>query len=176
MIGLIIKQVLDATRASEYICPKITQRVGGLATDLLVAFGVASIKLSVIVKYAVPLAVLLVGGTVTVALITFYLGRRLSKDNWFERTIFAWGWWTGTMALGIALLRIVDPKSQSKTMEDYALAYLPIAPFEIALITLMPIMFANGLGVWLLAACLLLAVVTILIAWRMKWFIPRNKK
>ena len=176
VIGLIIKQVLDATRASEYICPKITQRVGGLATDLLVAFGVASIKLSVIVKYAVPLAVLLVGGTVTVALITFYLGRRLSKDNWFERTIFAWGWWTGTMALGIALLRIVDPKSQSKTMEDYALAYLTIAPFEIALITLVPIMFANGLGVWLLAACLLLAVVTILIAWRMKWFIPRNKK
>ena len=77
------------------------------------------------------------------------------------------------MAMGIALLRIVDPKSNGKTMEDYALAYLPIAPLEIALITLLPILFANGLGVWLLVGCLVLAVITILIAWRMKWFVKK---
>lgn len=176
VFGLVIKRLFDAVRASKYICPQTTKRIGSLATDLLVAFGVASIKLSVIVKYAVPLIVLLVVGIIVVFLITFYLGRRLSKNYWFERTIFAWGWWTGTMAMGIALLRIVDPKSESKAMEDYALAYLPIAPIEIALITLMPILFVNGLGVWLLVACLALAAITILIAWRMKWFIPRDKR
>ena len=79
------------------------------------------------------------------------------------------------MALGIALLRIVDPKSNSKTMENSALAYLPIAPLEIALITFMPILFTNGLGVWLLLGCLALAGVTILIAWRMKWFVSTKK-
>ena len=67
--------------------------------------------------------------------------------------IFAWGWWTGTMAMGIALLRIVDPKLSSKAMDDYAMAYLPIAPIEILLITFVPILFVNGLGVWLLLAC-----------------------
>jgi ESS family glutamate:Na+ symporter len=176
VFGLIIKRLLDATRSAKYLCPKTTQRVGSLATDLLVAFGVASIKLSVIVKYALPLLVLLVLGTLVVVFITFYFGRRLSKNHWFERTIFAWGWWTGTMAMGIALLRIADPKSNSKTMEDYALAYLPIAPLEIALITFMPILFARGMGVWLLVGCLVLAAITILIAWRMKWFVPRDKK
>ena len=30
------------------------------------------------------------------------------------------------MAMGIALLRIVDPKLSSKAMDDYAMAYLPI--------------------------------------------------
>ena len=147
-----------------------------MATDLLVAFGVASIKLSVIVKYAVPLIVLVVLGTIVTFLITFYFGRCLSKNYWFERTIFAWGWWTGTMAMGIALLRIVDPKMSSKAMEDYALAYLPIAPLEIILITLAPILFANGLGIWLLVGCLALAAVTILIAWLMKWFVPLKKR
>lgn len=176
VFGLIIKRLLDATRSAKYLCPKTTQRVGSLATDLLVAFGVASIKLSVIVKYALPLLVLLVLGTLVVVFITFYFGRRLSKNHWFERTIFAWGWWTGTMAMGIALLRIADPKSNSKTMEDYALAYLPIAPLEIALITFMPILFARGMGVWLLLGCLVLSAITILIAWRMKWFVPRDKK
>ena len=175
VFGLLIKFLLDKTRAAEYVCPQTTQRIGSLATDLLVAFGVASIKLSVIVKYALPLIILLVVGVLVVFLVTFFFGRRLFKSCWFERTIFAWGWWTGTMALGIALLRIVDPKSNSKTMENSALAYLPIAPLEIALITFMPILFTNGLGVWLLLGCLALAGVTILIAWRMKWFVSTKK-
>ena len=113
--------------------------------------------------------------TIVTFLITFFFGRRLSKTYWFERTIFAWGWWTGTMAMGIALLRIVDPKLSSKAMDDYALAYLPIAPLEIALITFAPILFANGMGVWLLVGCLALAAITILIAWFMKWFVPRKR-
>lgn len=174
--GLILKKILDVTKISEYVCSQTTSRIGSMATDLLVAFGVASIKLNVIVKYAVPLIVLVVLGIIVTFLITFYFGRKLSKNYWFERTIFAWGWWTGTMAMGIALLRIVDPKLSSKAMEDYALAYLPIAPVEILLITLVPILFAKGLGVWVLVGCLALALVTILIAWAMKWFAPRSKR
>lgn len=176
IVSLLLKRVLDLTKISEYVCPQTTVRIGSMATDLLVAFGVASIKLSVIVKYAAPLIVLVVLGTIVTILITFYFGRRLSKTYWFERTIFAWGWWTGTMAMGIALLRIVDPKLSSKAMDDYALAYLPIAPLEIALITFAPILFANGMGVWLLVGCLALAAITILIAWFMKWFVPRKRE
>ena len=106
--------------------------------------------------------------------ITFFLGRRLAKTFWFERMIFAWGWWTGTMAMGIALLRIVDPKLSSKAMDDYAMAYLPIAPIEILLITFVPILFVNGLGVWLLLACLVLSLLILLLAWKMGWWITRS--
>lgn len=175
VIGLIMKRVFDAVHISKYICPQTTVRIGSMSTDLLVAFGVASIKLSVIVNYALPLLVLIICGTLITMLITFYLGRRLSKTYWFERTIFAWGWWTGTMAMGIALLRIVDPKLASKAMDDYALAYLPIAPVEIILISLTPVLFASGKGFWMVAGCLALSAVTILIAWLMKWFVPRKK-
>ena len=114
------------------------QRLSSSFTDMLVACGVASIKLGVIVKYALPLIVLIIAGVAIVWCITFFLGRRLAKTFWFERMIFAWGWWTGTMAMGIALLRIVDPKLSSKAMDDYAMAYLPIAPIEILLITFVP--------------------------------------
>ena len=106
--------------------------------------------------------------------ITFYFGKRLSKTYWFERTIFAWGWWTGTMAMGIALIRIVDPKLASKAMDDYALAYLPIAPVEILLITFVPIMFANGMGLWLSLGCLALSALLVLLAVKMGWWI-KNK-
>lgn len=173
IIGLILKQLLDKVGASKYICPKTTQRLGSSFTDILVACGVASIKLGVVVKYAAPLIVLVLAGTLLIFTTTFYLGRRLSKTYWFERTIFAWGWWTGTMAMGIALLRIVDPKLASKAMDDYAIAYLPIAPVEIILITFVPILFINGMGVWLMLGCLIISLLLLLLAKKMGWWIKR---
>lgn len=174
IVGLLLKKVFDATNVTEYICPQTTQRLGSMFTDILVACGVASIKLGVVVKYAVPLVVLVIAGVIIVFGITFYFGRRLSKTYWFERTIFAWGWWTGTMAMGIALIRIVDPKLASKAMDDYALAYLPIAPVEILLITFVPIMFVNGAGLYLLLGCLALSVLMILLAMKMGWWIKKR--
>lgn len=171
--GLIIKKLFDVTNVTNYICPRQTAKLGSAFTDLLVAFGVASIKLEVVVKYAAPLAVLILAGIVLVWVITFYLGRRLSKTYWFERSIFAWGWWTGTMAMGIALLRVVDPKSNSKALDDYAMAYLPIAPVEIALITFVPIAFMSGYGAWLLFGLLLLSALIILLAIKMGWWIKK---
>lgn len=109
-----------------------------------------------------------------VASITFFFGRRLSKTYWFERSIFAWGWWTGTMAMGIALIRIVDPKLLSKAMDDYALAYLPIAPIEILLITFVPILFVSGYGLWLMLACLAFSILLLLLAKKMGWWIRKK--
>lgn len=174
VVGLLLKKAFDATDVTNYICPQTTQRIGSMATDLLVAFGVASIKLGVVMKYAMPLIVLCVAGAFIVYGITFYFGRRLSKTYWFERTIFAWGWWTGTMAMGIALIRIVDPKLASKAMDDYALAYLPIAPVEILLITFVPILFVNGMGMWLCIGCLVLSALLILLAMKMGWWIKKK--
>ena len=176
IIGLVLKKLFDVTTVSRYICPQTTQRLSSAFTDILVACGVASIKLGVIVKYAVPLIVLILAGIVVVFFITFYFGRRLSKTFWFERSIFAWGWWTGTMAMGIALLRIVDPKLASKAMDDYAMAYLPIAPIEILLITFVPILFVNGMGLWLLIGCLILSLLILLLAWKMGWWLHPGKR
>ncbi len=173
VVGLLFKKVFDKTGVSDYICPNTTQRLSSFFTDLLVAFGVAAIKLGVVVKYAVPLIVLILFGIVLVWCVTFYFGRKLSKTYWFERSIFAWGWWTGTMAMGIALIRIVDPKLISKALDDYALAYLPIAPVEILLITFVPICFVSGYGVWLMLACLVISLLLILLAKKMGWWVKK---
>ena len=68
------------------------------------------------------------------------------KDCWFEKAIYTWGWFTGTIAMGIALLRDADPKMRSRCLDNYALAYLFIAPVEISLITFAPVAFLNGYG------------------------------
>lgn len=175
VVGLILKLIFDKTKVSTYIDGKTTSSISSFATDLLVAFGIASIKLAVVVKYAVPLIVLFVVGVLLTVFTVFYFGRHLMKKDWFEKSIFAWGWWTGTMAMGIALLRIVDPKMASKAMDDYALAYLPCAPVEIILITLVPIMFANGNGLPMMLVCLAVSIAIIVLAKVLKWWIPKNQ-
>ncbi|MBR6540053.1 MAG: sodium:glutamate symporter [Bacteroidales bacterium] len=175
VVGLLFKKFMEVTKSNEYLCTKTTQRLGSMFTDILVACGVAAIKLGVVVKYALPLIVLIVFGVVMVCFIVFFFGKRLSKTYWFERSIFAWGWWTGTMAMGIALIRIVDPKLASKAMDDFALAYLPIAPVEILLITFVPVLFINGMGLELMLGCLLLSVIIIFFAHKMGWWIKKEK-
>ena len=170
VVGILFKSVFNATGTSRYIDPRTTVGISSSATDLLVACGVASIKLGVVVKYALPLVVLTLVGIALTIFTVFWFGRRLNKDNWFEKSIFAWGWWTGTMAMGIALLRIVDPKMQSRAMDDYALAYLPCAPVEILLITFVPILFAAGAGLWLMLGCLVLSLLLIFLAKRLHWW------
>lgn len=170
VMGLVFRKVFDRVKVTNYVNTETSQRLSSSFTDLLVACGVASIKLGVVVHYAQPLLALIVGGVFIVWLVTFYLGKKLSQSYWFERTIFAWGWWTGTMAMGIALLRIVDPKQASKAMDDYAIAYLPIAPVEILLITLVPVLFVNGYGTSLLFGCVIASLLIILFAMKMKWW------
>ena len=170
VVGILIKLAFNKAGAERYIDPRTTVSISSSATDLLVACGVASIKLGVVVKYALPLAVLTVVGIAATIFIVFYFGRHLNRKDWFEKSIFAWGWWTGTMAMGIALLRIVDPKQQSRAMDDYALAYLPCAPVEILLITFVPILFAAGYGLWMMLGCLVLSLLILFLARRLKWW------
>ncbi|MBO7640327.1 MAG: sodium:glutamate symporter, partial [Bacteroidales bacterium] len=59
------------------------------------------------------------------------------------------------MAMGIALLRISDPDSKSGCLDDYAYAYLYIAPVEITLVTFAPLLFVQGFGGWFSLVCAL---------------------
>ncbi len=170
VVGITVKKIFDKTKVSNYVCNKTIQREGSFFTDLLVTCGIASIKLEVVAEYWLPLLFLILIGIVVVFIISFYLGRRLAPNNWFERSIFAWGWWTGTIAMGIALERVVDPESKSKAMDDYAMAYLPIAPVEILLITFVPISFIAGWSSILMWCCIALSIVLLIIARLAKWY------
>ena len=169
--GILLKKVFDRTRVTEYICPKTVNHISGALTDFLVAFGIASIKLSVVLEYIVPLAILLLSGLAVTLIYVFVMARKLMKECWFEKALFTWGWFTGTMAMGIALLRVVDPKMRSRCLDDYALAYLFIAPVEICLITFAPVAFVNGYGLLFSGLCLAVFLGIMGVAYFKKWFV-----
>lgn len=171
IIGILVKFVMDKVDVTKYVSKTTVGHLSGTFTDFLVAFGISSIKLSVVMDYIVPLSILLVSGLLFTLLYVFFISYRIFKGNgWFEKAIFTWGWYTGTMAMGIALLRVVDHEMKSRCLDDYALAYLFIAPVEIALITFAPVAFVNGYGVHFLGIVLAAALLVIGFAALKGWF------
>ena len=153
--GILIRWILRRAHTDQYLSKPILGHLSGAFTDYLVAFGVASIKLRVVVQLIVPLMILLLAGLVFTLMYVLLAGRRIHREAWFEKSVFTWGWFTGTMAMGIALLRITDPDGKSGCLDDYAYAYLYIAPVEISLVSLSPLLFAQGFGSWFILACAL---------------------
>ena len=158
ILGIIVKFVMDKTKVTQYICTETTSSLSGMFTDLLVAFGIASIKISVVTQYLVPMVILFVLGLIFTTFYVFWASKNIFKEYWFEKSMFSWGWFTGPMAMGMALLRIADPESKSHCVDHYAIAYIFIAPVEIALITFAPILFSGGHGLTFSLVCLTLGL------------------
>ncbi|MDD6891444.1 MAG: sodium/glutamate symporter [Bacteroidales bacterium] len=171
VVGILAKWLCTRSKTIDYLSPTAIGHLSGTFTDLLVAFGISAIRLEVVLQYWQPLAVLLLSGLAVTLLYVLMVSRLLFKgEYWFEKALFTWGWYTGTMAMGIALLRVVDPKMRSRCLEDYALAYLIIAPVEIALITFAPVAFVHGYGLHFLSAALGLGLLLMALAYGKGWF------
>ncbi len=152
-LGLIVKWILRKTRAIQYFDHAIMIRVCGLFTDLLVAFGIASIKIAIIIEYALPLSILFVAGLLLCYYCFRILGRAAFERLWFENSIFTWGWITGITAMGITLLRMVDPENKSPVLQNFAIAYLAISPFEVLFLLLFPFVISQEVHWFFTVGC-----------------------
>ena len=88
----------------------------------------------------IPGILLCVLGTLTSLTLVFFVGRKLFHNFWFERSIFVFGWTTGVVAIGVTLLRIVDPEAKSGTLNDYGYSYTLQSVIEVFIIALTPIL------------------------------------
>lgn len=138
LAGLVLQFVLNKTHYAEYVDKRVIDRCSSCMTDFLVAFGVATIKLSVIAEFWMPILVLSVIGIVWPLIIIFVVGRKLFHNFWFERSIFIFGYLTGVVAVGITLLRCVDPDMKSETLDDFGYAYTLQSIIEVFLVAIIP--------------------------------------
>lgn len=144
LLGTVGRTLLKRTGLLQHFDGKILNHISSTATDYLIVFGIASIKIMVLVSYALPLVLLMVLGLLLCLFMVFYVAPRMLGDQWFEKGVFSWGWMTGTVAMGILLLRIADPNRKTKVLDDYAIAYVPGAVFDIIMISFMPGLSIHG--------------------------------
>ncbi|MBL1066059.1 sodium/glutamate symporter [Streptomyces sp. 7-21] len=150
LVGLLLRLAGSRTPAWNYVDPQTLRGVSGAATDVLIVCGIASIVPSFVADYVTPLVLLLVLGLALCLVLFLVVAPRVFDENWFEKALFTWGWATGSVSTGVALLRMSDPKLESRTLDEFGLAYLPLAPVETLTVTLTPTIIAGG-AVWALA-------------------------
>lgn len=136
--GVALQKLLGAIGLQHTVDKRIITRMGSTVTDYLVAFGIASIKISVVIEFAIPLLLLAVVGVSFALFFLFFVARRVFHNYWFERGIFVFGWSTGVVAMGVTLLRIVDPDFRSNTLGDYGIAYVFISMIELGIVSILP--------------------------------------
>lgn len=146
LVGCLVRILMKRSGAIDHFEDKLLSFSAGAATDYLVVFGIASIKITVLITYAVPFLTLMLIGMTLCLFLMFYVAPRMLGDHWFEKGVFSWGWMTGTVAMGILLLRISDPKGKSGILEDYAIAYIPGSVVDILLVSFVPTMIMTGYG------------------------------
>ena len=169
--GAGIQKALDLLGLGRYIDRRVIVRIGSAVSDYLVAFGIASIRMEVITANAMPLVILAVFGVVFSVVVLWLVGRRIYRNFWFERSLFVYGWNTGVIATSVTLLRVVDPRLRTHTLEDYGLAYVFICGIEIILMVALPVLVASG--IILAPALVLLATAAICVLLSSKvvgWF------
>ncbi len=175
LAAMALQRLLRGIRMDGYVDRKIITRMGSGVSDFMVGFGIASIKISVVLTFWQPLLFLIIVGLLWVSFNLLVVAPRMLNNYWFERGIFNFGWCTGVVAFGVTLLRIVDPDYESGTLEDYGLAYIIIAPIELFLVSLSPIFYASY-GGWTTLVLALAAIGIPIAAHAMGLWYPSDKQ
>lgn len=174
VIGLIGRGLLVAFKRPNYLDRETISTVSGAATDFMIAFGIASIVPAALAGYWQALLIMFVLGTIFCVVWMLWAGPLFFGENWLERGIFGWGWATAAVATGIALLKMVDPKLKSGTLNEYGVAYVGFAPFEIGMTILAPISIIAGFTTAFGWGVFGIAVAVVVGAFVLKW-VPAKK-
>lgn len=161
--SIVLQGILKIVNLDEYVDKKIVTHIGSSATDYLVAFGVASINISVVVKYLIPIIVLSVIGFIFVITWFWIVSPSFFRDYWFERGIYIFGLSTGVMATGVILLRVTDPEFKSGVLEDFGFAWIFLSFMDMFLVSFSPMFVLKGIGVLYSVILLLLAALCLVV-------------
>lgn len=145
--SIFVQGFLKLLKMDDYVDKRIITHIGSSATDFLVAFGVASINVKVVVQYLVPIIALSVLGFVLVVIWFWFVSPRFYKNYWFERGMYVYGLTTGVMATGVILLRITDPEFKSGVLEDFGFAWIFLSFMDMFMVSFSPIFVLNGTAV-----------------------------
>lgn len=146
LCSVALQGILRLLKMDDYVDKQIITHMGSSSTDYLVAFGVASINISVVLKYWLPIVLLSLLGFIFVVVWFYVISPRFFRSYWFERGIYIFGMSTGVLATGVILLRILDPEFESGILEDFGIAWIFLSIMDMLIVSFSPIFILKGIG------------------------------
>ncbi len=169
--GMIVQIISKPLNADKYYDKQTFDRILGISLDILVVAAISSLRLDLFLANFWPFIVLMIAGILWIYFCLTFLAPRMLPYNWFERGITEYGMQTGVTAIGLLLLRLVDPEYKTDTAQAFGFKQMLYEPFfGGGFITATAPFIVIGLGIWksILFAALIMSAFFIL-SWINGW-------
>jgi len=147
-------------------------RIAGLTVDFVTCAAISAVQVGVLRDNFVPIFVITTLGGGATLLFSIWLARRAFPEAPFEHCLVLFGISTGTLPMGLALLRKVDPQFKGPAPASAVLGAVGALVFSIPLLlVVMPIpvgQWPDGFpgAVWLCVGILAVYLGVIVLAWK----------
>ena len=111
------KRVVSAQYQNNYLL----SRISGLAFDLMITAGIASIDFGDLSGLWLPFVLMVAAGAVLTMLHLRYVCKKAYPDYYYEGLVSMYGMMTGTISSGVLLLRELDPELKTPAANNLVL-------------------------------------------------------
>ena len=139
VLALGLRKALGTLGRGEVLHTPLLSRMAAVVVDVVTVSAIAAVQVAVIQQWwAVVLVFAAVGGSVTAAL-SVWVARRAFPDASFEYALVLFGAATGTLATGLALLRLTDPELKGPVASGAVLGAAASLPASLPLLLLLQV-------------------------------------
>ncbi len=130
-----INKLLQVLKLEWLIDRKLVARITGAMTDFAIVCAIASMPVSAVMTYIVPILIACIVGYVITFLYVFFFTKFVcGKDAPFEHSIIGWGTCTGVMMTGLMLLKICDPNYETPALNNFSKGFAFMSVLQVVLL------------------------------------------
>ena len=143
--AVILWPILCKLKLDSLVDISTIKQISGFCLEIVVLTAMATLKLQFIATFIVPLLIYTAICTVVTAILSIGCSRAFCQKEWFEKAVMVFGMGTGTTATGLALVRAVDPNSESSAGDAHGV-YSSITCWNNLFTAIVPVWMMTGLG------------------------------
>jgi len=147
---------------TKFVDKKTINQLAGLALEVLLVGAMATLNVKVLVTNIVPLLIITVIICLLTIVWTLFMAKMTCRDQWFEKAAMIIGCATGATPTGLALVRAIDPNSQSCAAEAHGV-YCGVTFWIYFFTSILPPLLAVGSNTLTYVVGLLQFVIPVLI-------------
>lgn len=126
--GVVVEKIAERANVSNRIQRKLINRISGAALDVLIVAALATISLSAIGKNTILFISLAAAGLAWNIVGLLILARFLFKEKWLVYGLANFGQGTGMTVIGLMLVKMCDPRAQTRALEAFGYKQLLFEP------------------------------------------------
>lgn len=136
--ALIIWPIMKKFKISEVVDRKTIGSMSGFFLEFLIVAAVGTLRLETMATFVVPISIYCIVMIAIITVTTVYIGYKFQRNEWFEKMITNYGQGTGSTPTGLALLRCVDPKSETSAADACGVCAAVTLPIYVTMIAVGP--------------------------------------